>query len=406
MSSSFDIDIDRRHSDSSKWSAPARVLSAEEVAADPLPMWVADMDFRTAPAVVEALQKTVRDGVFGYSFQTDHYDEAVCGWQRERYGWQAEPEWLVPVPSVVTGLDLIIAAFSQPGDAVLVQPPVYHRFFSDTIENGRRIVEAPLRLCERTHSYSFDPVAFEAAITPRTRIFFLCNPHNPTGNVWTAAELRQMGEICIRHGILVISDEIHQDLIFNPNRRHIPFASLGKEFAENSIVCTAPSKTFNLAGLKCANLFIPNARHRDEFRRALTRTGMGFVNTLGAVACEAAYRHGAEWLDELLVYLRENHRYFASHVHQFVPELRVFDTDALYLAWMDCRGLSMPTPELEKTMITRARLWFDRGSKFGRQGEGFMRVNLACSRSRVDEAVNRLKMAFGEGELSRAVGAE
>lgn len=397
MPTNFDIEIDRRHSASSKWSAPARVLSADEVAADPLPMWVADMDFRAPPVVAEALEKAIKDGVFGYSYQTERYDEAVCGWQRQRFGWDAQPEWLVPVPSVVTGLDLIINAFSQPGDAVLVQTPVYHRFLSDTTENGRRIVEAPLRFDEQTHSYHFDAAAFEAAITPRTRIFFLCNPHNPTGNIWTEAELKQMGEICFKHDILVVSDEIHQDLIFNGRRKHIPFAALGPEFADRSIVCTAPSKTFNLAGLKCANLFIPNERRRDEVRRALARNGIGFVNTLGAIACEAAYRHGAAWLDELLAYIHENHRHFASRVHQFVPALRVVDTDALYLAWMDCRRLAMPTPEMEGAMLTKARLWFDRGSKFGRQGEGFMRVNLACPRSRVEEAVTRLKNAFGEG---------
>lgn len=397
LTTHFDLEFDRRQTSSTKW-APHRNLAADEAAADPLPMWVADMDFRAPPPVIEALEKAVRDGIFGYTFRTDSYEEAVCGWQKKRFGWDAQPQWLVQIPSVVTGLTLILKTFSNPGDGVLVQPPVYGRFFIDVVENGRHIVEAPLQLDESSGSYSFDADAFEAAITPKTRIFFLCNPHNPTGNIWSEADLRRMGEICLRHNILVVADEIHQDLVFNPRRKHIPFASLGDVFAENSIVCTAPSKTFNLAGLKCSNMFIVNERRRKDVQNALARGGMSFVNALGAVACEAAYRDGEPWLDGLLAYIRENQRHFAAAVHQAIPALRVFKTDALYLAWMDCRGLDMPTPKLEKFMLTKARVWFDRGLKFGKQGEGFMRVNLGCPRSRVDEAVERMNAAFASRE--------
>lgn len=392
MATDFDLEIDRRHSSSIKWAAPHRNLSADEAAADPLPMWVADMDFRSPPQVLEALEKAIRDGVFGYPFRTESYEEAVCGWQNKRFGWQPEPAWLVQTPGVVTALNVIIQTFSRPGDAVLVQPPVYGHFFNDALENGRQVVEAPLKLEDA--SYSFDADSFEAAITPETKLFILCNPHNPTGNVWSEADLRRMGEICLRHGVLVVSDEIHQDMIFNPHRKHIPFASLGDEFAENSIVCTAPSKTFNIAGLQCSNLFIANEKIRGELQRALVRGGLNFVNMLGAVACEAAYRDGEPWLEDLLGYIRENHRHFAAGIHQTFPKLRVFETDALYLAWMDCRDLGMPAPELEKFMLTRARVWFDRGSKFGRQGHGFMRVNLGCPRVRIDEAIDRMKTAL------------
>jgi cystathionine beta-lyase len=392
VTTDFDCVIDRRRSSSIKWAAADTNLLPDEAAADPLPMWVADMDFRSPPVVIEALEKAARDGVFGYPFRTQSYDEAVCGWQKHRFGWDAKPEWLVQTPGVVTALNMLIQTFSRPGDAVLIQPPVYGHFFNDVIENGRRVIEAPLK--RNDTSYSFDAEVFEAAITPDIKIFILCNPHNPTGNVWSKADLRQMGEICLRHNILVISDEIHEDLILNPHVSHVPFASLGEEFAQNSVVCTAPSKTFNIAGLQCSNLFIANEKIRDEFRRVLVRSGLNFVNTLGAVACEAAYTHGESWLEDLLAYIRGNQQYFASSVHQLFPQLQVFDSDALYLAWMDCRGLGMAAPELEKFMLTQARVWFDRGSKFGTQGHGFMRVNLGCPRSTIDEALGRLKNAL------------
>lgn len=240
-------------------------------------------------------------------------------------------------------------------------------------------------------SYSFDAEAFEAVITPNTKIFIHCNPHNSTGNVWSEADLRQIGEICIRHNILVVSDEIDEDLIFNPRVKHIPFASLGEEFAKNSVVCTAPSKTFNISGLQCSNLFIPNSGIRAEFRRTLLRGELHFINNLGAVACETAYRHGEGWLEELLTYVCGNHQYFASSVHQLFPKLRVLETDALYLAWLDCRELGQPVEELEKFMLADARVWFDRGTRFGPQRRGFMRVNLGCSRSIVDEALGRMR---------------
>lgn len=392
MTLQFDQEIDRRLTNSIKWAAPLRSLSAEEAASDPLPMWVADMDFRAPATVIQALEKAIRDGIFGYSFRTPGYEEAVCSWQKRRFGWDAKAEWLVQTQSVVTALTLIVKTFSSPGDSILVQPPVYGRFFIDVAENGRQIVEASLSL--NKGSYSFDADAFEAAITPKTKIFFLCNPQNPTGNIWSEVDLRRMGEICLRHNILIVADEIHQDLIFNPDRKHIPFASLDEELAKNSIVCTAPSKTFNLAGLKCANVFIVDERMRSEFQRSLARDGLSFVNMLGAVACEAAYRDGEPWLTEMLAYIRENHRHFAAGVHANIRELRVLDTDALYLAWLDCRGLSMAAPDLETFMLTKARVWFDRGSKFGRQGQGFMRVNLACPRSRVDDAMERMKKAL------------
>ncbi len=393
MKFDFDSLIDRRRGYSSKWAFPELNLTPDECAADPLPMWVADMDFKSPQPVIDALKAAAEDGMFGYARYTADYIDAVCGWQSRRFGWTIEPGWIVQTPGVVTAMNVAIQAFSRPGDGILVQMPVYGHFHTDPAMNGRHVVNAPLIL--DGDGYRFDPATFEAAISPRTRLFILSNPHNPTGNTWSEDELRAMGEICARHGILVVADEIHQDLVFDKTARHIPFANLGKAFADNCIVCTAPSKTFNIAGLQCSNIFVPNARLRAEFIAQLNRNGIATVNLLGMVACEAAYRHGEPWLEALLAYIRGNQEHFAAEIRRSVPRLKVFQTKALYLAWMDCRGLGMEQDELEKFMLTRAHLWFDRGLKFGPEGRGFLRVNLGCPRVLVDEAIARLKATLG-----------
>jgi cystathionine beta-lyase len=260
--------------------------------------------------------------------------------------------------------------------------------------NGRFPVDAPLMRTE--DGYRYDEKVFEAAIRPNTKIFILSNPHNPTGNVWSEAELRSMGEICARHGVLVVADEIHQDLIVNPVLKHVPFASLGEDFARNSVTCTAPSKTFNLPGLQSANLFIPDRRLRAEFQRQYDRNMFPLVNVMGMVAAEAAYTHGEPWLEELLAYIRANHAHFSRAVNGLNGGLRVLPADALYLAWMDCRDLGMDAEALNRFMLTKARLWFDKGQKFGAEGHGYMRVNLGCPRATVDEAITRLSRAVAE----------
>ncbi|MFI7311018.1 MalY/PatB family protein [Streptomyces hygroscopicus] len=391
----FDEVVDRKSSNSMKWAFPEVFLTPDEVAADPLPMWVADTDFRAPEAVAHALHDAVAHGVFGYpGGATDRYLDAVLGWQARRFGWEIPREWVLPTAGVITTLKTAVQAFSAPGDSVLIQPPVYAHFHDDVLLNGRRLARAPL---ERTrHGYRFDARTFEAAIRPDTKLFILSHPHNPTGNVWTEDELRAMGEICVRHSVLVISDEVHQDLVINPGRKHIPFASLGEKFARNSITCTAPSKTFNLAGLQCANVFVPDPGLRAELSRQYERNLYPRVNVLGTVAAEAAYRHGEPWLEEMLTYLRDNHAHFADAVHRATPKVRVLPADSLYLAWMDCRGLGMDAASLDKFMLTKARLWLDRGQKFGAEGHGYMRVNLGCPRSVVDEAVRRLTTAVSQ----------
>lgn len=388
----FDEVIDRSRTNSMKWAQARQWLTAEQCAADPLPMWVADMDFRVAPAIREALQRELEMGVLGYGGTPDSYREAVVGWQARRFGWQAKPEWITQSPGVISALNLAIQAFSQPGDHVLVQTPVYMHIHHDVVVNGRRLAQAPLVL--EGGKYRFDPEVFEAAIRPGTKLFILCNPHNPTGNAWTREELLTMASICERHGILVISDEVHQDLNFGEGERHIPFAMLDDAIAQHAIVCTAPSKTFNMAGLSCANIFIPSERLRQAYRAQSEKNGTFLVNTMGTAACEAAYRHGEPWADAMLEYVRGNQQHFAKRVKELGLPLTVTPTGALYLAWVDFRQLGMPTAELHDFLLRRARLWLDQGSKFGVEGDGFMRINLACPRSIVDEALDRLSMAL------------
>ena len=394
-SSIFDEVIDRKNSNSMKWAYPEKLLSPDEAAADPLPMWVADTDFKAPQAVIDALHEAVDHGVFGYpGGATSSYVDAVVNWQQRRFGWDVAKEWVLQTSGIITTLKTTVQAFSAPGDTVLIQPPVYAHFHNDVLLNGRHLAYAPLEFSG--DGYQFNEKAFEAAIRPNTKIFILSHPHNPTGNVWSEDELRAMGEICARNGVLVISDEIHEDLILNPAKKHIPFASLGDEFAQNSITCTAPSKTFNLPGLQSANVFVPNKRLRDELHRQYERNVFELVNVLGMVAAEAAYAQGEPWLEEMLVYLRANHTHFAKAINQADPRLKVLPTDSLYLAWMDCRSLGMDANELNKFMLTKARVWLDKGQKFGIEGHGFMRVNLGCPRATVDEAIRRITSAVAK----------
>lgn len=389
----FDETIDRQNSNSMKWGAGKQLLTTDEYDSRPLPMWVADTDFRSPQPVIDALHEAVEHGVFGYPRgATNSYVEAVINWQKKRFGWEVEKEWIMQASGIITTLKTVVQAFSSPGDTVLIQPPVYSHFHDDVLMNGRHLALAPLT---RTESgYRFNEQIFEAAIQANTKIFILSNPHNPTGNVWSEDELRTMGEICFRNGILVVSDEIHEDLIINPDKKHIPFGSLGEEFKQNSITCTAPSKTFNLPGLQSANIFIPNVKVREELKRQYNKNMFPLVNTLGMVAAEAAYAHSEEWLESMLSYLRVNHSYFADAINSATSKIKVLPADSLYLTWMDCREMGMDAETLNKFMLTKARLWLDKGQKFGLEGHGYMRVNLGCPRSIVEEAVKRLIKAI------------
>lgn len=389
----FDKLIDRTPSGSAKWSCPEQFLPPEQAIANPLPLWIADMDFQPPPAVINALTQAAQTGVMGYSIPTPNYVKAVQAWQTKRFGWTPQPEWILQTPGVVTALNIAIQTFSNPGDSVLIQPPVYVHFREDVLANERRVVYAPLQL-NADGRYHFDAATFESAIEKNTKIFILCNPHNPTGNIWSEQDLRTMSDICNKHNILVISDEIHQDLIFNRDKKHFTYAKLGDTFANNCIVCTAPSKTFNIAGLQISNIFIPNPEIREAFTRQTIKNGINLVNVLGLVACEAAYAQGEEWLESALDYIKSNHDYLVQEINTHLPQLKVTPTDSLFLAWVDFRSLNMSPQELMTFLTTKAKVWFDDGVKFSQEGHGFMRVNVGCPRSTLKEAINRLKEAI------------
>lgn len=389
----FDSVVDRTQSNSIKWGAPQATLSLEQAAVNPLPMWIADMDFKAPPAVIDALHEAVSHGVYGYPIgATKSYLDAVAAWQRNRFGWDISNDWVVPIASVIAALKTIVQAFSRPGDSVLIQPPVYVHFHNDVVINGRHVVTAPLQY--DGNRYRFDAKQFEAAIRDDTKIFVLSNPHNPTGNVWSKEDLYAMGEICLRHGILVIADEIHCDFVFANGQKHTPFASLDQRFAHNSITCTSASKTFNLAGLQCGNMFIPDKAKRAEIVRVVDRNYNTRVNLLGMVATEAAFKHGASWVDAMVDYVAANQRHFAERINALDGGVRVIEMDSLYLAWMDCRELGLTPADLENFMLTKSRVWLDKGPKFGLEGHGFMRANLGCSRKTVNQAIEGITAAL------------
>jgi len=389
----FNDPVERLGTASMKWDGALKRLSAEQAAAAPLPMWVADMDFQVAEPIRQALQRRISHGVFGYCEIPASMIDAVLQWQETRFGWKARREWMVPSSGVVSALNLAIQTFTHPGDHVLMLGPVYGHFHGDATANGRRPILAPLEQLPDGR-YRFDPQAFENAILPGTRLFLLSNPHNPTGNVWTREELTQMGEICHRHGILVVSDEIHQDLILGEGARHCAYGLLDDALVQNAIICTAPSKTFNLSGLQCANIFIPNAHLRADFKAATERAGLNFLNALGVTACETAYAECGDWADQMLDYVKGNQDHFRAQLEARGLPVRVAPMQSLYLAWMDFRQLDMPADALHDFLLRQARLWLDPGVKFGAGGAGFMRINLACPRQTVDLALDRLTQAL------------
>lgn len=354
-----------------------------------LPMWVADMDFVAPPAVVEALVARAQHGIFGYTFRTPEYDQSVVNWMHRRHGWDIRPEWLCNTPGVVPALNLLVRTFVPAGGKVIVQPPVYYPFFSAIEHNGASIVRNPLLLQDGRYCMDLRGLE-EIARDPLVKMVILCSPHNPVGRVWTRDELVRFGEICLRNNVLVVSDEIHGDLIF-PGNKFVPFATLSEEFAQNAIVCTAPSKTFNLAGLKTSNIIIPNARLREQFDHLVHASGLAGMDAFGMVALQAAYNHGEEWLDQLLDYLQSNLRYVQEYLRAHLPEITAIQPEGTYLVWLDCRRLGLSAARLKDLCLEQARVYFDEGCIFGPEGEGFQRMNIACPRSLLAEALDRIR---------------
>lgn len=387
MKYDFDKVTDRRGTNCLKYDFAAE----RGKPADVLPLWVADMDFPTAAEITDRLETAVRHGIFGYSEGKDDYFSAVAGWYKKHFDWEVKRNWLVKTPGVVFAIAAAIRAFTKEGDAVLLQQPVYYPFSEAIKDNGRILINSPLKLVNG--HYEIDFADFEKKITEhQVKLFLLCSPHNPVGRVWEEWELRKIGEICLKHGVLVVSDEIHSDFVW-PGHKHLVFASLSPEYADITITCTAPSKTFNLAGLQVSNIFISNPELRKDFRKAIAQTGYSQVNVMGLVACQAAYEEGEEWLSELKAYLYENLKFVRDYLHEHLPKVHLIEPEGTYLIWLDFRELGLTEEEREDLIVNKARLWLDSGAMFGADGEGFERINIACPRATLSQALTKLSKA-------------
>lgn len=383
----FDEIIERRDTDSLKYDFAQKRNKPEGL----LPMWVADMDFRAPPAVLEALAEKTRHGIFGYSEGRQDYFDALEGWFLRYFDWQVEPRWLIKTPGVVYALCAAIRALTRPGDAVLIQQPVYYPFAQSVLSNGRKLVVNQLVYAGGRYHIDFDD--FEAKITENgVRLFLLCSPHNPVGRVWTREELTRMGDICLQYGVTVVSDDIHADFVW-PGHYHSVFASLKPAYADITVTCTAPTKTFNLAGLHIANIFVSNDGLRRRLRQEVAASGYSQPNVMGLVACRAAYTAGHEWLAALKDYLWGNIVLLRDFLSRRIPEIRPVETEGTYLVWLDCRGLGLSDDQVDHLITHKAGLWLSAGTTFGAGGEGFQRINIACPRAILQKALDRLERA-------------
>ncbi|MCM1090253.1 MAG: pyridoxal phosphate-dependent aminotransferase [Butyrivibrio sp.] len=389
----FDELIERKNTDCLKYDVAEKRGKPKDV----LPLWVADMDFKTSSIVLDVVRQRVEHGIFGYTETGDGYFRAVADWQEKRHGWRVEQSWLMQTPGVVVALALAVKAYTGEGDAVLVQQPVYYPFTEVIEDNGRVAVSSDLVLGDDGR-YGIDFTDFEDKIVKHhVKLFLLCSPHNPVGRVWTREELLTLGEICLKHHVTVVSDEIHEDFVYG-ERRHLVFANLREELREISVTCTSAAKTFNLAGLQVSNIFIPNKELRRSFKRQLNAIGYSQVNTLGLTATEAAYRYGGTWYEAMLYYVKGNIDYVREFLQRELPDIRLIEPEGTYLVWLDFRGLGLTEPDRERLIVEKAGLWLDSGAIFGGAGEGFERINVACPRKTLETALERLKNAvLGQG---------
>lgn len=388
MERDFDKVVDRHNTDCAKYDFAAEYGKPEGL----LPLWVADMDFQAPKAVTEKLEEVSRLGIFGYSDTKEAYFNAVHNWYLEHFGWEVQPEWLVKTPGVVFAVATAVRALTEPGDGVMIQQPVYYPFGNVIRDNDRKVVNCPLMLKDGKYGMDFEDMEKKLA-SGKVKLFILCSPHNPVGRVWTEEELRITGELCLKYNVPVVSDEIHCDFTY-PGYRHHIFASLDERFADNCVICTAPSKTFNLAGLQASNLFIPNQEIRRKIRRAIKRTGYGGLNQMGIAACQAAYERGRQWLNELKDYLKGNLDFLREFVEERLPGVKLIEPQGTYLVWLDFRELGMTPEQQDDFIVNTAGLWLDTGTMFGEEGAGFERINIACPRATLTEALERLERAL------------
>lgn len=381
----FDKVIDRRNTRCLKYDFAKRRGMPEDV----LPLWVADMDFATSSYIEDALIERAKHGIFGYSEVQTPYFEILENWLKKHHNWDVQEKWLIKTPGVVFVLAMAVKAYTEIDEGILIQAPVYYPFYEVIRDNGRKIVENELYLGD-DNRYHIDFEDFEdKIISEKVRLFILCSPHNPVGRVWTAEELVKLGDICVKHGVIVVSDEIHADFVFKG--RHHVFASLKKEFENISITCTSPSKTFNLASMMMSNIFIPNHELKRKFRKELDAAGTSQLGIMGLVACEAAYCKGEEWYRSMIEYVRKNIEFTKEYIAENIPDVSMIDIEGTYLVWLDFHKTGLSAEELDRRIIHNAKLWLDSGKIFGKCGEGFQRINVACPRSILKEALDRIK---------------
>lgn len=385
MKYDFDQVVDRSKNRSAKYDERKKKFGREDV----IPLWVADMDFKTAQPVIDAMKARAEEGIWGYTSRPDSYFDAVCGWQKRRNGWEIDRSMLSFSVGVVPSLSSMVFVFTEPGDKVLIQTPVYSEFYDVTESWGREVIENPM--VEKDGVWSVDFEDFEKK-AKEAKLFFLCSPHNPLGIVWTREELTRMCQICIANDVLIVSDEIHSDLIFH-GKQHIPTATLSPEIASHVITCISGTKTFNLAGLQASAVVFPNMELKKRFDRFWFNLDIHRNNAFSSIAMETAFNEGEEWLEQLLIYIDGNFELIRSFCEENIPQIRPNVPDATYLVWLDCRGLGMENEELRRFMIEKAGLGLNEGWSFGRSLSGYMRLNAACPRSVIEKALKQLKEA-------------
>ena len=383
----FDKLTERRGTNSYKWDSP--------VDADVLPMWVADMDFEVAPAITKALQERVTQGIFGYTMVPDSYYEAIVDWFKRRHGWTLERDWILYTTGVVPAVSCALKALTLPGEKVLVQTPAYNCFFSSIANSGCQLAENELVYEGGTYHVDFDDFERKCA-DEKTTVFLLCNPHNPAGRVWKREELERMNDICLKHGVKVVADEIHCELVM-PGFRFVPFASVSAACRDNCVVLNSPSKGFNIAGLQIANIICADAAVRRRIDRAVNINEVCDVNPFGVLALQAAYTAGEEWLDELNAYIHGNYELVKDFVAKEMPKLKVVRMEGTYLVWLDVMGLESTSDELTDKLLKEAKVMVNSGTMYGRRaGEGFIRLNIACPRARLLEGLKRMGRCLAE----------
>ncbi|WP_321288709.1 PatB family C-S lyase [uncultured Sunxiuqinia sp.] len=383
----FDELVDRTNTDSLKYDGRQMFFGTDDL----LPLWVADMDFKTPDFIVEALKDRLEHEVLGYTFRSDSYSEAIIQWLDKRHHWKVKKEWISFSPGVVAGLTLAIDTYSKPGDQIIVQPPVYFPFYDSIKGLGRKMVENPLKLVGGRYTFDLDDL--KQKITTNTKMLLLCNPQNPGGTVWTKDELTELATICLENKVLIVSDEIHSDLVFE-GHKHIPLPTLSKEIANNCIVCMAGSKTFNIAGLTTSFVVIPNKKLFVRYERTLKVPHLHMGNIFGSIALETAYRKGAGWVDQMVDYLQGNYRFLESYMADKLPNIKPMKPEATYLIWLDFSKYQLSDDDLNAKLID-AGVGLNRGVQFGKQGSGFMRINIGCPRVILEQALDRIEQAFG-----------